>query len=57
LKYDRTFLSAVINILKNSMNSKKKRKMRDALRLVGALMFSWLYIPHFVTMQSWGVSD
>lgn len=36
------------------MNSKKKRKMRDALRLVGALMFSWLYIPHFVTMQSWG---
>ena len=25
-----------------------KRKIRDSLRLLGAIVFSWLYIPHFV---------
>ena len=25
-----------------------KRKIRDSLRLVGALLFCWLYIPHFL---------
>ena len=30
------------------MNSDKKRKVRDRLRLLGAIFFSWLYIPHMV---------
>ena len=25
-----------------------KRKIRDSLRLFGAIVFSWLYIPHLV---------
>ena len=25
-----------------------KRKIRDCLRLFGAICFSWLYIPHFL---------
>lgn len=25
-----------------------KRKIRDSLRLTGAILFSWLYIPHIV---------
>lgn len=25
-----------------------KRKIRDVLRLTGALLFSWLYIPHLI---------
>ena len=25
-----------------------KRKIRDNLRLIGAILFSWLYIPHMV---------
>lgn len=25
-----------------------KRKIRDTLRLSGALLFFWLYIPHFI---------
>ena len=25
-----------------------KRKIRDSLRLTGAILFSWLYIPHMV---------
>ena len=30
------------------MNSDKKRIIRDILRLFGAILFSWLYIPHIV---------
>ena len=30
------------------MNSNKKRKVRDILRLLGAILFSWLYIPHML---------
>lgn len=36
------------------MDSKKKRKYRDMLRFTGALLFSWLYIPHFAMMYLWG---
>ena len=25
-----------------------KRKVRDSLRLIGSLLFSWLYIPHYL---------
>ena len=25
-----------------------KRKIRDSLRLAGAMLFSWLYIPHLL---------
>lgn len=28
-----------------------KRKIRDALRLAGALLFSWLYIPHLLVLM------
>lgn len=28
-----------------------KRKVRDCLRLVGAILFGWLYIPHFVVYK------
>lgn len=28
-----------------------KRKIRDALRLAGALLFSWLYIPHLLVFM------
>ena len=30
------------------MSSYNKRKIRDILRLLGAIIFSWLYIPHMV---------
>lgn len=30
------------------MNSDSKRKVRDILRLVGAIVFFWLYIPHMI---------
>lgn len=30
------------------MDSNKKRKIRDILRLLGAILFSWLYIPHML---------
>lgn len=26
-----------------------KRKIRDCLRLAGAIVFSWLYIPHMIS--------
>lgn len=32
------------------MNSEKKRKLRDCLRLLGALFFSFLYIPHIICL-------
>ena len=25
-----------------------KRKVRDSLHLIGSLLFSWLYIPHYL---------
>ena len=28
-----------------------KRKIRDSLRLAGALLFSWLYIPHLLVFM------
>ena len=28
-----------------------KRKIRDSLRLVGAMLFSWLYIPHLLVFM------
>lgn len=31
-----------------SLTDNKKRKLRDALRLISALLFSWLYIPHIL---------
>ena len=31
-----------------------KRKIRDSLRLAGALCFSWLYIPHILVFMSIG---
>lgn len=31
-----------------------KRKIRDSLRLAGALLFSWLYIPHFLVFMVMG---
>lgn len=30
------------------MTANDKRKIRDVLRLIGAIIFSWLYIPHIV---------
>ena len=30
------------------MNSNKKRIIRDTIRLLGAIIFSWLYIPHII---------
>jgi serine acetyltransferase len=36
------------------MDSNKKRKYRDMLRFTGALLFFWLYIPHFVMMHLGG---
>jgi serine acetyltransferase len=36
------------------MDSAVKRKYRDLLRFVSALMFSWLYLPHFVMMAIGG---
>jgi serine acetyltransferase len=39
------------------MDSMKKRRCRDELRFVSALLFSWLYIPHFVMMQIGGGKD
>ena len=31
-----------------------KRKIRDSLRLAGALLFSWLYIPHLLVFMAIG---
>lgn len=31
-----------------------KRKIRDSLRLAGALLFSWLYIPHLLVFMVMG---
>lgn len=31
-----------------------KRKIRDSLRLAGALFFSWLYIPHLIAFFATG---
>ena len=31
-----------------------KRKIRDSLRLAGALFFSWLYIPHILVFMAIG---
>ena len=28
-----------------------KRKIRDSLRLAGALLFSWIYIPHLLVFM------
>lgn len=33
-----------------------KRKIRDVLRLSGALLFSWLYIPHLIAFFATGGS-
>ncbi len=35
------------------MNVDFKREIRDILRLLGAILFSWLYIPH---MLIYGIS-
>ena len=34
-----------------------KRKIRDSLRLVGTLLFFWLYIPHFLIYALGGGRD
>lgn len=31
-----------------------KRKIRDGLRLFGAICFSWLYVPHFLAFMVMG---
>ena len=36
------------------MRSKVKRKLRDVLRLSGALLFFWLYIPHLIVVLAIG---
>lgn len=28
-----------------------KRKIRDSLRLAGAMLFNWLYIPHLLVFM------
>lgn len=35
------------NVLKNR-DIMNQRKIRDVIRLSGALLFSWLYIPHYI---------
>ena len=34
-----------------------KRKIRDVLRLSGALLFSWLYIPHLLVFMVIGADN
>lgn len=31
-----------------------RRKIRDFLRLTGAICFLWLYIPHFIALVAMG---
>lgn len=31
-----------------------KRKIRDCLRFTGALLFFWLYIPHYFVYRAGG---
>ena len=31
-----------------------KRKIRDTIRLIGSLLFMWLYIPHFICIIFYG---
>lgn len=31
-----------------------KRKVRDLLRLLGTVLFSWLYIPHYIAFLGIG---
>ena len=40
--------------IKKLFKTMDKRKIRDSLRLAGALLFSWLYVPHFLVFMAIG---
>ena len=43
------------NVLKNR-DFMNQRKIRDLLRLLGAILFFWLYVPHLIAYAVGGAN-